>query len=122
MPKLAKVLKDLFSIKEKLESATSSVSLSEECSSAIQKNLPQKEGNPLQPRANTRLKAQRRELDKMRSIVRSGPRIAELLSQLGSWSKVGSGSGVRGESGSGEGGDDDEGEDDDADEDEKAGH
>nr|GEV82093.1 hypothetical protein [Tanacetum cinerariifolium] len=90
MPKLAKVLKDLLSIKAKLESATSSLSLSEECSSAIQKNLYQKEGNPLQPR--------------------------ELLSQLGSWSKVGSGSGVRGKNGSGGG------RDDDADEDKEAEH
>nr|GEV94076.1 hypothetical protein [Tanacetum cinerariifolium] len=52
MPKLAKVLKDLLSINAKLESATSSLSFSEECSSAIQKNLYQKEGNPLQPRGS----------------------------------------------------------------------
>ncbi|GKE15986.1 hypothetical protein Tco_1423563 [Tanacetum coccineum] len=42
MPKGAKVLKDLISHKEKLEKATSSVKLSEECSAIIQRSLPQK--------------------------------------------------------------------------------
>ncbi|GKA15030.1 hypothetical protein Tco_0694777 [Tanacetum coccineum] len=46
MPKGAKVLKDLLSHKEKLEKATSSVKLGEECSAIIQKSLPQKEGDP----------------------------------------------------------------------------
>ncbi|GKA77351.1 hypothetical protein Tco_0783812, partial [Tanacetum coccineum] len=46
MPKGAKVLKDLLSNKAKLESATSSVTLSEEFDVAIQKNLPQKKGDP----------------------------------------------------------------------------
>ncbi|GKA47941.1 hypothetical protein Tco_0740899 [Tanacetum coccineum] len=46
MPKGAKVLKDLLSHKEKLEKVASSVNLSEECSTIIQKNLPQKEGDP----------------------------------------------------------------------------
>ncbi|GJV22867.1 reverse transcriptase domain-containing protein [Tanacetum coccineum] len=46
MPKGAKVLKDLLSHKEKLEKAASSIKLSEECSAIIQKNLPQKEGDP----------------------------------------------------------------------------
>ncbi|GKA51192.1 reverse transcriptase domain-containing protein [Tanacetum coccineum] len=46
MPKGAKVLKDLLSHKEKLKKAASSVKLSEECSAIIQKNLPQKEGDP----------------------------------------------------------------------------
>ncbi|GJX99359.1 reverse transcriptase domain-containing protein [Tanacetum coccineum] len=46
MPKGAKVLKDLLSHKEKLEKAVSSVKLSEECSAIIQRNLPQKEGDP----------------------------------------------------------------------------
>ncbi|GJR66973.1 reverse transcriptase domain-containing protein [Tanacetum coccineum] len=46
MPKQAKVLKDLLSNKAKLENAASSVTLSEECSAAIQKNLPQKKGDP----------------------------------------------------------------------------
>ncbi|GJW69464.1 DNA-directed DNA polymerase [Tanacetum coccineum] len=46
MPKGAKVLKDLLSHKEKLEKATSSVKLSEECSAIIHKSLPQKEGDP----------------------------------------------------------------------------
>ncbi|GJS87852.1 DNA-directed DNA polymerase, partial [Tanacetum coccineum] len=46
MPKGAKVLKDLLSHKEKLEKATSSVKLSEECSAIIQRNSPQKEGDP----------------------------------------------------------------------------
>ncbi|GKB32968.1 DNA-directed DNA polymerase, partial [Tanacetum coccineum] len=45
MPMGAKVLKDLLSHKEKLEKATSSVKLSEECSAIIQKNLPPKEGD-----------------------------------------------------------------------------
>ncbi|GJS73938.1 zf-CCHC domain-containing protein [Tanacetum coccineum] len=40
MPKGAKVLKDLFSHKEKLEKAASSVKLSEECSAIIQRSLP----------------------------------------------------------------------------------
>ena len=42
MPKGAKVLKDLLSHKEKLEKAASSVKLREECSTIIQKSLPQK--------------------------------------------------------------------------------
>ncbi|GJY49177.1 hypothetical protein Tco_0439133 [Tanacetum coccineum] len=46
MPKGAKVLKDLFSHKEKLEKAASSVKLSEECSAVIQISLPKKEGDP----------------------------------------------------------------------------
>ncbi|GKF00333.1 hypothetical protein Tco_0023683 [Tanacetum coccineum] len=46
MPKGAKVLKDLLSHKEKLEKATSSVKLSEECSAIIQRSLPRKEGDP----------------------------------------------------------------------------
>ncbi|GJS12240.1 reverse transcriptase domain-containing protein [Tanacetum coccineum] len=46
MPKGDKVLKDLLSHKEKLEKATSSIKLSEECSATIQKSLPQKEGDP----------------------------------------------------------------------------
>ncbi|GJU94775.1 DNA-directed DNA polymerase [Tanacetum coccineum] len=46
MPKGAKVLKDLLSHKEKLEKAASSVKLSEECSAIIQRNMPQKEGDP----------------------------------------------------------------------------
>ncbi|GJU31410.1 retrovirus-related pol polyprotein from transposon TNT 1-94 [Tanacetum coccineum] len=45
MPKRSKVLKDLFSHKEKHEKAASSVKLSEECSTIIQRSLPQK-GNP----------------------------------------------------------------------------
>nr|GEV37689.1 reverse transcriptase domain-containing protein [Tanacetum cinerariifolium] len=47
MPNGAKVLKDLLSHKEKLEKATSSVKLSEECSAIIQRSLPQKEGDPV---------------------------------------------------------------------------
>ncbi|GJW65533.1 hypothetical protein Tco_0117417 [Tanacetum coccineum] len=46
MPKGAKVLKDLLSHKEKLEKVASSVKLSEECSTIIQRSLPQKEGDP----------------------------------------------------------------------------
>ncbi|GKD39379.1 DNA-directed DNA polymerase [Tanacetum coccineum] len=46
MPKGAKVLKDLLSHKEKLEKVVSSVKLSEECSTIIQRSLPQKEGDP----------------------------------------------------------------------------
>ncbi|GKG30767.1 hypothetical protein Tco_0423255, partial [Tanacetum coccineum] len=46
MPKGAKVLKDLLSNKAKLENVDSFVTLSEECSAAIQKNLPQKKGDP----------------------------------------------------------------------------
>ncbi|GJU94277.1 reverse transcriptase domain-containing protein [Tanacetum coccineum] len=46
MPKGAKVLKDLLSHKEKLRKAAFSVRLSEECSAVIQRNLPQKEGDP----------------------------------------------------------------------------
>ncbi|GKC99710.1 reverse transcriptase domain-containing protein, partial [Tanacetum coccineum] len=46
MPKGAKVLKDLHSHKEKLEKAASSVKLSEECYTIIQRSLPQKEGYP----------------------------------------------------------------------------
>ncbi|GKF89590.1 reverse transcriptase domain-containing protein, partial [Tanacetum coccineum] len=44
MPKGAKVLKDLLSNKAKLENAASFVTVSKECSVAIQKNLPQKKG------------------------------------------------------------------------------
>ncbi|GKD61749.1 hypothetical protein Tco_1299258, partial [Tanacetum coccineum] len=40
MPNGAKVLKDLLLHKEKLEKATSSVKLSEECSAIIQRSLP----------------------------------------------------------------------------------
>ncbi|GKF26897.1 hypothetical protein Tco_0082791, partial [Tanacetum coccineum] len=43
MPKGAKVLKDLLSLKGKLEKAASSVKLSKECSTVIQRSLPQKE-------------------------------------------------------------------------------
>ncbi|GJT78435.1 reverse transcriptase domain-containing protein [Tanacetum coccineum] len=46
MLKGAKVLKDLLFNKAKLENAASSITLSEECSAAIQKNLPQKKGDP----------------------------------------------------------------------------
>nr|GEX29480.1 hypothetical protein [Tanacetum cinerariifolium] len=46
MTKGAKVLKDLLSHKEKLEKATSSVKISEECLAIIQKSLPQKERDP----------------------------------------------------------------------------
>ncbi|GKF15606.1 hypothetical protein Tco_0057068, partial [Tanacetum coccineum] len=46
MPKGAKVLKDLLSLKEKLEKAASSVKLGEECSVIIQRNLPPKRGRP----------------------------------------------------------------------------
>ncbi|GJU59072.1 reverse transcriptase domain-containing protein [Tanacetum coccineum] len=46
MLKGAKVLKDLLSHKDKLEKLASSVKLSEECSTIIQKGLPQKEGDP----------------------------------------------------------------------------
>nr|GEU31122.1 reverse transcriptase domain-containing protein [Tanacetum cinerariifolium] len=46
MPKGAKVLKDLLLHKEELEKAASSVKLSEECSAIIQRNFPQKEGDP----------------------------------------------------------------------------
>ncbi|GJW89956.1 hypothetical protein Tco_0167509 [Tanacetum coccineum] len=46
MPKGARVLKDLLLHKEKLEKVASSVKLSEECSAIIQRNLPQKEGDP----------------------------------------------------------------------------
>ncbi|GKB35699.1 hypothetical protein Tco_0880641 [Tanacetum coccineum] len=46
MPKGAKVLKDLLSHKEKLKKASSSVKLSEECSTVIQRSFPQKEGDP----------------------------------------------------------------------------
>ncbi|GJU77772.1 DNA-directed DNA polymerase [Tanacetum coccineum] len=45
MLKGAKILKDLFSHKEKLEKVVSSVKLSEECSAIIQRSLPQKEGD-----------------------------------------------------------------------------
>ncbi|GKE16091.1 ribonuclease H-like domain-containing protein [Tanacetum coccineum] len=45
MPKGAKVLKDLLFNKAKLENDASSVTLSEECSTAIQKTLPQKKGD-----------------------------------------------------------------------------
>ncbi|GJQ92659.1 reverse transcriptase domain-containing protein [Tanacetum coccineum] len=47
MPKGAKVLKDLLSHMEKLEKATSSVKLNEECSAIIQRIMPQKEGDPV---------------------------------------------------------------------------
>ncbi|GKA06758.1 reverse transcriptase domain-containing protein [Tanacetum coccineum] len=40
MPKGAKVLKDFLSHKEKLENAASSIKLSEECSTVIQRSLP----------------------------------------------------------------------------------
>ncbi|GKC55918.1 hypothetical protein Tco_1083516 [Tanacetum coccineum] len=46
IPKGAKVLKDLLSHKEKLEKVASSIKLSEECSTIIQRSLPQKEGDP----------------------------------------------------------------------------
>nr|GEU93793.1 retrotransposon protein, putative, Ty3-gypsy subclass [Tanacetum cinerariifolium] len=46
MPNGAKVLKDLISHKEKLEKAAFLVKLSEECYAIIQRNLPQKEGDP----------------------------------------------------------------------------
>ncbi|GKA15998.1 hypothetical protein Tco_0695745, partial [Tanacetum coccineum] len=46
MPKGAKVLKDLLSHKEKLKKAAPSFKLREECSAIIQRNLPQKEGDP----------------------------------------------------------------------------
>ncbi|GJY47519.1 hypothetical protein Tco_0690326 [Tanacetum coccineum] len=46
MPKGAKVLRYLLSHKEKLKKAATSVKLSEECFAIIQKNLPQKEGDP----------------------------------------------------------------------------
>ncbi|GJS32273.1 putative reverse transcriptase domain-containing protein [Tanacetum coccineum] len=46
MPKGAKVLKYILSHNEKLEKAASSVKLIEECSAIIQRNLPQKEGDP----------------------------------------------------------------------------
>ncbi|GJT49297.1 reverse transcriptase domain-containing protein [Tanacetum coccineum] len=46
MPKGEKVLKDFLLHKEKLEKAVSSVKLSEECSTVIQRSLPQKKGDP----------------------------------------------------------------------------
>ncbi|GKE60269.1 hypothetical protein Tco_1510636 [Tanacetum coccineum] len=46
IPKGAKVLKDLLSNKAKLENAASSVTVGEECSAAIQKNLPQRKKDP----------------------------------------------------------------------------
>ncbi|GKD32127.1 hypothetical protein Tco_1242905 [Tanacetum coccineum] len=46
MPKGAKVLKDILSHNEKLKKAASSVKLSEECYTIIQRSLPQKEGYP----------------------------------------------------------------------------
>ncbi|GJT40130.1 DNA-directed DNA polymerase [Tanacetum coccineum] len=46
MPKGAKVLKDILSHKEKLETVAFSVRLDEECSAIIQRSLPQKEGDP----------------------------------------------------------------------------
>ncbi|GJZ85904.1 hypothetical protein Tco_0651243 [Tanacetum coccineum] len=46
MLKGAKVLKDLLSNKAKFENAASFVTLIEECSAAIQKNLPQKKRDP----------------------------------------------------------------------------
>ncbi|GKB46459.1 ribonuclease H-like domain-containing protein [Tanacetum coccineum] len=46
MPKGAKVLNDLLSHKEKLEKASSSVKLSEECFAIIQRSLPPKERDP----------------------------------------------------------------------------
>ncbi|GKA97327.1 DNA-directed DNA polymerase [Tanacetum coccineum] len=45
MPKGAKVLKDLLLHKEKHKKASLSVKLSEECSTVIQRSLPQKEGD-----------------------------------------------------------------------------
>nr|GEU65475.1 hypothetical protein [Tanacetum cinerariifolium] len=62
--------------------------------------------------ANAQAKVQRRELEELRSVVRSNTRMAELLINLGSRSEVGSGS----ESGNGGDGDDD------ADVDEEEGH
>ncbi|GJT57595.1 hypothetical protein Tco_0992649 [Tanacetum coccineum] len=46
MLKGAKVLKDILSHKEKLETTAFSVRLDEECSAIIQRSLPQKEGDP----------------------------------------------------------------------------
>ncbi|GJZ85905.1 reverse transcriptase domain-containing protein [Tanacetum coccineum] len=46
MLKGSKVLKDILSNKAKLENAASSVTLSKECSAAIQKNLPQNKRDP----------------------------------------------------------------------------
>nr|GEV48507.1 hypothetical protein [Tanacetum cinerariifolium] len=46
MPKGDKVPKDLVSHKEKLDKAASSMKLSEEYSAIIQRNLPQKQGDP----------------------------------------------------------------------------
>ncbi|GKE40486.1 DNA-directed DNA polymerase [Tanacetum coccineum] len=46
MPKGAKVLKDLLSHKENLKKVASSVKLNEECSTVIQRSLPQKQGDP----------------------------------------------------------------------------
>nr|GEU65476.1 hypothetical protein [Tanacetum cinerariifolium] len=66
--------------------------------------------------------AQRRELEELRSVVRSDTRMAKLLSNWGSQSEVSSGSGAGGKSGNDEGADDDEGGDDDADVDEEEGH
>ncbi|GJT56284.1 hypothetical protein Tco_0991338 [Tanacetum coccineum] len=66
--------------------------------------------------------AQRRELEDLRSVVRSDTRMAELLSNLGSRSEVGSGSGARGKSGNDGDRDDNEGEDGDTDVDEEEGH
>ncbi|GKA43799.1 hypothetical protein Tco_0736523 [Tanacetum coccineum] len=59
MPKGAKVLKDLLSHKEKLKKVASSVKLDEECSTVIQRSLPQKEGDP---GCNTPKKSQRSEI------------------------------------------------------------
>ncbi|GJX55427.1 hypothetical protein Tco_0285324 [Tanacetum coccineum] len=55
--------------------------------------------------------SQPRELDELRSVVRSDPHMAKLLRQMGSQSEVGSGNRARGRSGSDEGRDDDEGDD-----------
>ncbi|GJZ38394.1 hypothetical protein Tco_0584957 [Tanacetum coccineum] len=51
MPKGAKVLKDILFHKEKLEKAASSVKLSEECFTIVQRSLLQKEGDPKSARA-----------------------------------------------------------------------
>nr|GEU69165.1 hypothetical protein [Tanacetum cinerariifolium] len=70
--------------------------------------------------ANPQVKAQKRELEELRSVVKSDPRMAELLSQLGSQSEIGLGSRDEDESRSGGGGDD-EGRDDDTDGDDDRG-
>ncbi|GKC44533.1 hypothetical protein Tco_1062255 [Tanacetum coccineum] len=75
-------------------------------------HIPGKGRDHMLVAANIHVKAQRRELKELRSVVKSDSRMAELLSQLGSQSKICLGS---------EGGDNDEGEDDDADVDEEEG-